>query len=393
MNLYIRQRIAKLAGLLLALIGVAVCFQPAAYGHGTEARYYQLINWKSDHIAKVFSTNQPELRGMPYFAPDVLAKVIQYQGRSCLYGEVFVFDVDDDYGFDIDEPVNLSITYASSVTTSFLVGYDMNGGTGTGLVNIKPDKSVPFPTATITLNRARFAGQAAHRSDFAFYAPGHGAMIICDMKMERSFKTKKPTEFGTLRLSLHDAATNISLPARVGIYDATGRAPLPSDQAVLLQRYSDDLRLIYANERNYWPSQNRLIFYVDGTYETKVPVGTYEIDVGHGLEYRFFKKTVEVKKNAVVDVDAKLERWVDMPAQGWHSGDDHVHLTRDTVKDDAIWAFTAGEDINVTNLLEMGNIIKVYFDQPKDWDNQDEAVDETGSQTIEATKLSFDEIS
>jgi hypothetical protein len=56
-----------------------------------------------------------------------------------------------------------------------------------------------------------------------------------------------------------------------------------------------------------------------------------------------------------------------MPAEGWRSGDDHVHFTRDTVKDDSIWAFTAGEDVDVANILEMGNIIKVYFDQPKQW--------------------------
>ncbi len=367
MSFRVRQRVSFWLKLPFVLLLSALLSHTNAYGHGTEARYYQLVNWKADHIAKVLGTNQPELEGLPYFAPDILSKVIQYQGKSCLYGEVFVFDVDDSYAFDIDEPVQLNITYASAVTTSFQVGYDMNGGKGTGLLTVEPDKSQPFSTAKLTLDRARFAGQAAHHSDFGFYTPNHGAMIVCDVKVERSFKTKTPTEFGTIRLSLHDAATNMSLPARVGIYDSTGRAALPSDQAVMLQRYSDDLRLIYANERTFWPSPNRLIFYADGTYETKVPVGTYEIDVSHGIEYRFFKKTIEVQKDKVVDVDAKLERWADMPSEGWHSGDDHVHLTRDTVKDDSIWTFTAGEDIDVTNLLEMGNIIKVYFDQPKDW--------------------------
>ena len=340
---------------------------PIVYGHGTEARYFEVLNWKTEHIAKIFASNQPQLDGVPYFAPDILSKIIKVDGRSCLYGEVFVFDVDDSYAFDIDEPVDLSVTYESDVTTPFVVGYDKNGGTGMGLLRANVVHTEKFPTAKFTLDRARFAGEAAHHSDFALYSPSHGAMVICDLHLQRSFRTKAPTAFGTIKLSIHDGATGIPLPSRVGIYDSTGRAPLPSDSAVLLQRYSDDLRTIDANARTFWPSENRKIFYVNGSYETKVPIGTYEIVIGHGIEYRFYKKTIEVKKDEVTEVPAALERWVNMPAEGWRSGDDHIHVTRDNVKDDSIWAFTAGEDIGVANLLEMGNIIKVYFDEPKQW--------------------------
>jgi hypothetical protein len=340
---------------------------PIVYGHGTEARYFEILNWKSEHIAKVYATNQSEFSGVTV-APDALGKVIKVEGRSCLYGEIFVFDIDDNYAFDIDEPVDLSVTYQSDITTPFEVGYDKNGGTGMGLLKVNPVHNEKFPTAKFTLDRARFAGEAAHHSDFAIYAPGHGGLVVCDINIQRSFKTKTPAAFGTIKLSVNDGATGILLPSRVGIYDSTGRAPLPSDGAVMLQRFSDDLRAIDANTRTFWPSENRKIFYVDGTYETKVPIGTYEVVVSHGIEYKFYKKTIEVKKDEVTDVSAKLERWVNMPAEGWRSGDDHVHFTRDTLNDDSIWAFTAGEDIDVANILEMGNIIKVYFDQPKQWD-------------------------
>jgi hypothetical protein len=363
----INERPILKVGLVFVILFLAAAgLVPTALGHGTEARYFQILNWKSEHIAKIFATNQPELEGSSH-TPENLGRVIQVEGRSCLYGEIFVFDVDDNYAFDIDEPVELSVTYQSDVTTPFVVAYDKNGGTGTGLIRTNPVHTEKFPTVKFTLERARFAGEAAHHSDFALSAPDHGGMVVCDVHIQRSFKTKVPTAFGTIKLAVSDATTGIALPSRVGIYDSTGRAPLPSDNAVTLQRFADDLRSIDANARTFWPSQNRKIFYVDGAYETRVPIGTYEIVIGHGIEYRFYKSTIEVKKDEVTDVSAKLERWVNMPAEGWRSGDDHVHFTRDTVNDDSIWAFTAGEDVGVANILEMGNIIKVYFDQPKQW--------------------------
>lgn len=361
---------SKVLLVLFVLLIAAAVPVPTAFGHGTEARYFQILNWKSEHIAKIFATNQPELEGSSH-TPENLGRVINVDGRSCLYGEIFVFDVDDSYAFDIDEPVELSVTYQASVTTPFVVAYDKNGGTGTGLFRTNTNHDEKFPTAKFTLDRARFAGEAAHQSDFAISAPGHGAVVVCDVHLQRSFKTRAPTGFGTIKLSVNDSATGTLLPSRVGIYDSTGRAPLPSDNAVMLQRFADDLRVIDANARTFWPSENRKIFYVDGNYEAKVPIGTYEVVVSHGIEYKFFKKTIEVRKDEVTDVSAKMERWVNMPAEGWRSGDDHVHFTRDNVKDDSIWAFTAGEDVDVANLLEMGNIIKVYFDQPTVWGKDD----------------------
>jgi hypothetical protein len=76
---------------------------------------------------------------------------------------------------------------------------------------------------------------------------------------------------------------------------------------------------------------------------------------------------VDVKPNQTSKVTISLERYEDMPAKGWYSGDSHIHVTRDEVADPQIWGFVAAEDVHVGNLLEMGNIAKVYFNQPKSW--------------------------
>jgi hypothetical protein len=98
-----------------------------------------------------------------------------------------------------------------------------------------------------------------------------------------------------------------------------------------------------------------------------VPAGTYELVITRGPEYRAHRSTFEVKANETANVAVALERYADMPAAGWYSGDAHIHVTRDQVEDLNIWGFVAAEDVHVGNLLEMGNIQNVYFKQPAAW--------------------------
>jgi len=121
------------------------------------------------------------------------------------------------------------------------------------------------------------------------------------------------------------------------------------------------------NERAAWPSQNRQAFYADGTYSTSLPAGTYELVLTRGPEFKAHKSSFEVKAGATSKVAVSMQRYTDMPAKGWYSGDVHIHVTRDEVADRNIWGFVAGEDVHVGNLLEMGNIRSVYFKQPAVW--------------------------
>ena len=103
------------------------------------------------------------------------------------------------------------------------------------------------------------------------------------------------------------------------------------------------------------------------TTKRRVPVGTYELVASHGIEYQFHRSQIEVTKDQTTAVTITMQRYADMPAAGWYSGDAHIHVTRDEVADPQLWGFVSAEDVHVGNLLEMGNIQNVYFHQPKAW--------------------------
>ena len=98
--------------------------------HGSEARYVEVAPWQRDRIPRVLAVSRSEL-GTPGTRRTM--EVRDVEGRSCLVGALFALDVDDDYAFDIDESVTLTLTYATGLTTPFVVGWDRNGGEGVGV--------------------------------------------------------------------------------------------------------------------------------------------------------------------------------------------------------------------------------------------------------------------
>lgn len=347
------------AGVLL----VAGLLSMPASGHGNDARMVEILNWKQQHFSRIFGTSTAHFEGMP--RANARPQIRTIEGNSCVIGQLLALDVDDQYAFDIDESVYLTVTYASEYTGPFVVGWDKSGGSGSGLAEFSPDPTKKLDTARIRLDRARFAGQGTRASDIAIGAPQ--GIAICAIELERSHATAAPTAFGTVRLTVKDAATGGLVPARIGLYNSSGRVPLVSERALKLQRYADDLRMLPVNERMFWPSENRQAFYVDGTYESRVPAGTYELVATRGPEFKAHKSRIVIAKDQVTPVTLSLERYANMPAKGWYSGDSHLHVTRDEVADPALWGFVAAEDVHVGNLLEMGNITNVYYRQPAAW--------------------------
>ena len=328
--------------------------------HGSEARYVVELDWPRDNIMRTLGVTRSELlvygRGNPFQTRTI-------GEHSCIVGPLVALDVDDDYAFDIDEPIKLTVTYAPELTQTFSVGWNDNGGDGVGESGpIEPEPGATLRKVTVTLDRARFAGHGIQGTDLAI--GGRGGIALCDVELVRSHETPVPSGFGRLILDIEDGASGRSVPARVGLYDPTGRAPLPSESSVLVHRFTDEVRLLWINPRTSWPSENRLAFYVNGHYETRLPAGTFELVATRGPEYREYRTEIEVRADETLDVDIQLKRYADLPAHGWYSGDSHVHIARDRVDDDAVWAQIAAEDIHVANLLEMGNIAVTHFKQP-----------------------------
>lgn len=343
------------------LLTTALILPAAAEAH-PEARNIEELPLKLDRIAHVYAMGYTQL-GLD--ADYSYGRLAQKDGRLCLIGSSFGFDVEDSYAYDIDEPVKVSVTFLPVLTSeSFTLAWDQNGGEGHGFATIKNDGGEAPRTVSVTLDRARFSGQGSRGVDLAFSAR-NGQVGICDVKVERSRVTRRPTQFGALTLNIKDAATGMPVPARVGIYDESGRAPIPSDDALPVQRFGDSVRLLSVNQRAAWPTEGRMAFYAHGTYRAKLPPGTYQLVVSRGPEYKFHVSRFVVKAGSTpTDVTVSLKRYDDMPARGWISGDDHVHLQREEVADERVWQQVAAEDIHVADILQMGNIAGIYFEQP-----------------------------
>ncbi len=364
------RRICLLAGAGLLVSGAA---GPAGEGvpspvHDSDARFVVELEWPRENIARTLGVARSELgmysRGNPFQTRDI-------GDRTCVVGPLFALDIDDGFAFDIDEPVDLVVTYAPELTGPFSVGFNDNGGDGIGeSETIEPESrsesgtgdGAALATARVTLDRARFAAHGIRDTDLAIGGPE--GIALCDIEVVRSHATPVPAGYGTLRLAVEDAASGRPVPARFGLYDETGRAPLPSERSVLVHRFVDEVRLLWVNPRTWWPSEHRLAFYVDGEYEARLPVGSYELVATRGPEYRGYQRTLEVRADETTDLTVSLERYANLPAEGWYSGDSHVHIAREHAEDDAVWAQIAAEDIHVANLLEMGNIAVTHFKQP-----------------------------
>jgi len=355
----IRHRLVGIAA-LAPILGIAL-LPAVTHAHPSEARLKEVIPWSMPHIAESYSLSYAEL-GPGGGGNRVSLWMRSVENQLCATGALLGFDVDDTYAFDIDESVQLTLTYAPAYTGSFAVQWDANGGGGYGRKEVEVESGDSLRQVTLTLERARFAGQGAHGIDIAIQ--GRDGLAICGIEIARSETTIAPQSFGQIQLQILDEATGRSVPARVGLYDETGRLPLPSENALLVQRFSDDVRRLRANDNAFWPSTNRQVFYVDGNYEASVPVGTYEVVVARGMEYHAHRSQIEILPGETTTLDIELSRYADLASRGWYSGDGHVHIGRDQVDDLVTWAFAAAEDVRVTNLLQMGNLARTHFTQP-----------------------------
>ena len=85
------------------------------------------------------------------------------------------------------------------------------------------------------------------------------------------------------------------------------------------------------------------------------PPGRYDLVVIRGMEYRDYHREFEVKPNESVALHVSLERWTDMAARGWYSGENHIHANYGY----GAWYHTPrstldlceAEDLNVANIM------------------------------------------
>jgi hypothetical protein len=145
-----------------------------------------------------------------------------------------------------------------------------------------------------------------------------------------------------------DQASGQAIASRVSIHDAAGGYwPPQGHQYEIPTGWREDVGgdvKIGAD----------IFAYVEPEFDVALPAGRYRIEVHHGFEY--LARTLEFEIGSeTAAVAVPLERWIDLNAAGWYSGDTHVHFVRPR----AALSEARGEGLNVVNILaaRWGNLI------------------------------------
>lgn len=96
-------------------------------------------------------------------------------------------------------------------------------------------------------------------------------------------------------------------------------------------------------------------FHADGQFQMTFPAGRALVEAVKGFEYRPAKGQATVAPDRTTVLTLTLKRAYDLPAEGWHSGDVHMHpnhvLGGLYIGMDDVLLLAKGEDIHVSNLL------------------------------------------
>ncbi|MGD2132333.1 MAG: CehA/McbA family metallohydrolase [Maricaulaceae bacterium] len=351
----------------LGLAGALMTSAAPVAAHSVGPMGVETLDWHTDDISRAFAPvsvsnnfGRSLFNGQP-------AQSVEVAGQECVRSGLILLDVRDALAFDIDETVEVEIAFDLAASAGgATLAYDMNGAAGGEVIVDLPasDGEDSLHVAQLSLPRARFAGRGDLDTDIMI-ASQAGA-TVCDVRVARSYETTAPDAFGWLELTVRDEHGEAT-PARIGLYDETGRTPLPSEAAVEIEEFDDHVRLaLLADEPSAanWPSDNPWILYTDGAYRARVPVGDYDLIAAKGLEYRIEAQTVRVEAGETAAVTVDLERWADLPGAGRYSGDVHIHRAQRDAEDSlSILRHAQAEDIHVANALEMGNAATTHYPQ------------------------------
>ena len=355
-------------GLILLLLNAA------AFTHNAHPLGKELHDWHPDPaIARTLSLNFDAHNGNIAVAWRPPGGTTMIEGRECLKGPYFLFDVDDNVAFDTDADVTVELLFDGRSTRGFYIAYDHVIRPATRKVVLDAQTTGPWLSTTVNLERARLANRRYEGTDFSIGALGathpydaalDAEITLCDLRLHIDAVEDTNKEQGRLELSITNENGEPD-SVRVGLYDDEGSSPLAGASALTIMRYAEQVKQFPLLDSNtLWPGKGRYVFFVNGDYQADLAAGGYELVISKGPEYRILKRQVRIDGGRTTTLDLQLERWIDMPAAGWYSGDDHIHIGRPDASDNPmILNFTRAEDIHVSNLLQMANVATAHFRQ------------------------------
>jgi len=121
---------------------------------------------------------------------------------------------------------------------------------------------------------------------------------------------------------------------------------------------------VYEGATDYAFWQEPAVYFVSKPFSITLPAGQWRLAVEHGIEYLPVFEDFEIAPGETRNRKVVLARWVDMPKEGWYSGDDHVHHPRmKPEQSEMLLTWARAEDVHVANILRMGDIKQTYFEQ------------------------------
>jgi hypothetical protein len=89
-----------------------------------------------------------------------------------------------------------------------------------------------------------------------------------------------------------------------------------------------------------------------GDFSIRLPRGRWRMAVEHGNEHVPVMQEFRTSGGAI-NQSIRLQRWVDLPSEGWYSGDVHVHHpTVEAKHREYLLEYAKAEDIHLVNVLE-----------------------------------------
>jgi hypothetical protein len=155
---------------------------------------------------------------------------------------------------------------------------------------------------------------------------------------------------GTLKVRILDADRHTTTAARVNIMGSDSAFYEPDPAQNPLSGYSLKRK---GNRGNVTPLRYfGSFFYTEGAFEVKLPPGIARIEVSKGYSYYRSLAEVKIEEGKESSYEVVLQRVIDMPANGWHSTDTHLHFDRSEASADAtIFQLLSAEDIELGHIL------------------------------------------
>ena len=125
------------------------------------------------------------------------------------------------------------------------------------------------------------------------------------------------------------------------------------------------ISIVGSDDKTYGPAgaairktkRDESYFYAGDSFDVELPPGRARLNFSGGIETIPQTATVDAEKTTELTV--QVQQWIDMAAQGWYSGDSHVHLHTggpiEVTVADALIAARA-EGINYVNLCVSNNV-------------------------------------